>query len=67
VSQGAETVDSFAGQNDHAAPVAPVASVGAAPGHVLLASKADAAVSSVAGLDLNFDFVDEHLGGMEKR
>jgi hypothetical protein len=37
----------------------PVAAVGTSAGNVLFMAKTDAAVSSIAGLDENFGFIDE--------
>lgn len=37
----------------------PVAAVGTSPGNVLFTAKTDAALSSIAGLDENFGFIDE--------
>jgi hypothetical protein len=54
------------GLEPDAAAVAPVAAVGSAPGHVLLAPEADAARAPVTSLDEDVDLVDEHgRGGSE--
>ena len=61
MGQGGKAVDAFLGDEDHAAAVAAVAAVGPAAGDVFLAAEADAAVAPLAGLDADFDFVDEHV------
>ena len=58
-----QIVHALAGFDDHAAAIAAVTAVGAAMGHEFLAAKAEAAVASFAGLDLNFDPINEHGNG----
>jgi len=47
------------GLQKHVPAFSPVAAVGTSAGNVLFAAKADAAVSSIAGLDEDFGFIDE--------
>ncbi len=54
-----EGIHALHGPQVHAAAEAAVAAVGTAEGHELLAAKAHAAAAAVAGLHLEFGFVDE--------
>ena len=58
--QRGQIVDAIFGDNDHAAALTAIATVGTAVRHILLAPKADAAVAAAAALDLNRDAIDEH-------
>ena len=44
---------------ENATPVAPIAAIGTALGNIFFPTKADAAVTTISGLDLNCGFVDE--------
>ena len=55
-----ERVVALARFHDHVAALAPVAAGGPATRHKLLPAEGHAAVSAVAGFDLNFGFIDEH-------
>ncbi len=70
VGKRRQTVDAGFGAKDHAAAVTAVAAIGSAERDVLFAAEADATVSAVAGIDLDFHAIDEHgKGGVrdEKR
>jgi hypothetical protein len=56
IEEGGELV---VGLQKHIPAFSPVAAVGASAGNVLFTAKADAAVSSIAGLDEDFGFIDE--------
>jgi hypothetical protein len=47
------------GLQNHVPAFSAVASVGTSAGNVLFTAKTDTAVSSIAGLDEDFDFIDE--------
>ena len=56
-----ECVESFVGDEDDISALAAVAAVGTALGDVLGASERDAAVATSAGLNDDFDVIDEHV------
>jgi hypothetical protein len=56
IEEGRELV---VGLQKHIPAFSPVAAVGASAGNVLFTAKTDAAVSSIAGLDEDFGFIDE--------
>ncbi|HXZ36400.1 MAG TPA: hypothetical protein VEL68_10305 [Thermodesulfobacteriota bacterium] len=47
------------GLQNHIPAFSPIAAIGTSAGNVFFTAKADAAVSSIAGLDENFGFIDE--------
>ncbi len=63
VGKRGQTIDAGLGAENHAAAVAAVAAIGSAERDVLFAAEADATVSAVAGIDLDFDAIDEHGEG----
>jgi len=59
-TQGGEVAQRRVGANDHVTAATPVAAVGPALRHVLLAAEAEGAVAAASGLDVNLRAVVEH-------
>src|SRR5690606_9912734 len=58
--EGGQAIDAGRGHEDHAAAVAAVAAVRTTAGHVLLPAKAQAAIATAPGLDLDGNRIDKH-------
>ena len=67
VCQCRQTVDAFRRQNDHAAAVAAIATVGTAFGNVALAAETAATVATVASRYLDLDAIDKHGSPPEEK
>jgi hypothetical protein len=57
-----QAVDFGIDDKDDGSAVAAISSIGAALGHMLFAPKADHTSAAVTAFDVNFCFVEEHLG-----
>jgi hypothetical protein len=60
VNQPCQAVNAVLGPDDHISPAATIASVRAASRDVAFATETHAAVTPIAGNDLDFDAIDKH-------
>ena len=59
-ANAARLSNSFFGAKDYAPAIASIASIRAAFGYILLPPETHRSVAAAPGLDLNFDFINEH-------